>query len=533
MVSTRSGDKATKVSTKVPKEGPTKTAKQRGTLTKKSKAAAPSSPSTNSNPYSASGSPYSPENKRKYGGGNNTPNAPIVPQASSPGGTPITLISNLNLYQNGWTIKARVVSKSDIRTWSYPKGEGSLFSIDLLDKSGIDIRVTMFKGACDKFYNFFQVGQVYTISGGRIKVANQKWNSCKSNYEMTLGTHSEVQLADDAGDIQQHAFEFTKISNLEQVEPNKMVDVIGIVREISDVQSLTSKKTGREVQKSDLTLIDDTGVQVNMTLWGEQAMNASRDIGLHKVAAFRRARVGDYGGVSLSGPQGVFVEPHVPETEALQDWWRSQGSRGPRVTKFLSSQGGAGGRMDAFGDRKSVSAIKSQNLGHLNPEKGDYLTFKGNFTFFKKDKEGGAWYTACPNDKEPCHNRCKVDQTTDGNWQCARCGVVYPNCNRKWIFSGVVADDTGSTWVSLFDDQALTLFNGTTADTVFDQYENQDLYDGTFAKATYTDWILKCRVKSEMFNDEQRIKTSVVRMDPVDYVAESKEILEQLEKWQI
>ena len=40
MVSTRSGDKATKVSTKVPKKGPTKTAKQRGKLTKKSKAAA-------------------------------------------------------------------------------------------------------------------------------------------------------------------------------------------------------------------------------------------------------------------------------------------------------------------------------------------------------------------------------------------------------------------------------------------------------------------------------------------------------------
>ena len=35
-----------------------------------------------------------------------------------------------------WTIKARVTSKSQIRKWSNAKGEGHLFSIDLMDSSG-------------------------------------------------------------------------------------------------------------------------------------------------------------------------------------------------------------------------------------------------------------------------------------------------------------------------------------------------------------------------------------------------------------
>ncbi len=479
-----------------------------------------------SNPYSSPHNQYSPEKMRSNGG-----HAPIVAQGNSPGATPITLISQLNMYQNRWTIKARIVSKSDVRTWSNAKGEGSLFSIELLDSSGMDIRATMFKEAVDKYYNFFEIGKVYTIGGGKIKVANIRYNTCKSQYEMTLDVNSQIKLVDDEGEIQAQSFDFVKIGNLETVEAGKTVDIIAIVQEISDVQSLMSKKTGQELQKADLTLIDDTGVQVRLTLWGEQAMKAQRDIGIHKPVAFRRVRVSDYGGVSLSGPQASFVEPRIPETEALQDWWKSQGSRAAPI-KSLSSQGGTGGKMDAFGDRKSIGDIKGQNMGYEN-EKGDYICFKANFTFLKKDKEGGAWYTACPNKDEPCRNRCKVTQTTDGNWQCDRCQGTYPTCTRKWIFSATVADDSASTWVSLFDDQALTLFNGATADEVFDQFENQDAYDGYFAKASYTEWMFKCRVKNEMVNDEPRIKATVVRMDPVDYVAESKDILSQLEKWQI
>jgi replication factor A1 len=485
------------------------------------------SPAKN-NPYSSGSqrsNPYSPPKNHSH--------APIVHRgttSSSPGGTPITLISQLNMYQNRWTIKARVVSKSDIRTWSNAKGEGSLFSIELLDSSGTDVRATLFKEAVDKFYNLLNVGQVYTIAGGRIKVANIQYNTCKSQYEMTLDQNSEIHLVDDEGEIQNQLFDFVKIADVEKVEAGKNVDILAIVQEIGDCQSLTSKKTGKELQKADLTLVDDTGVQVRLTLWGSDAMNAKTNIGLNQVVAFRRARVSDYGGKSLSGGNGVFVAPKIPETQTLEQWWTTQGSQGGAV-KSISSSGPGGGKMDTFQNRKTIGDIKGDNLGYEN-EKGDYISFKAHFNFLKKDKEGGAWYTACPNKESPCNNRCKVTQTTDGNWQCDRCHGTYPNCNRKWIFSGTVCDDTASTWVSVFDDQALTLFNGAIADDVFAQYENQDAYDGYFAKAVHTEWVLRCRVKNEMVNDEPRLKVNVVRMDPVDYAAECQELISAIEKFQ-
>ena len=53
------------------------------------------------------------------------------------------MIVLFNVLQNKWTIKARVTSKGDVRTWNKSTGSGKLFSMDLMDESGA-IRVISF-----------------------------------------------------------------------------------------------------------------------------------------------------------------------------------------------------------------------------------------------------------------------------------------------------------------------------------------------------------------------------------------------------
>mmetsp|Transcript_17342 Transcript_17342/g.26844 ORF Transcript_17342/g.26844 Transcript_17342/m.26844 type:complete len:643 (+) Transcript_17342:71-1999(+) len=487
---------------------------------------------SNPNPYGGSGQSSSGhQNQNRYSGSS----APIVPSNSvgGGGGPPITPISQLNMYQNRWTIKARVTSKSDIRTWSNARGEGSLFSIELLDSSGMDVRATMFKEAVDKFYNFLEMDKVYTFSGGRLKVANMQYNTCKSNFEITFDQNSEIHLDNDNGEIQQQIYEFVKIADIEHTEAGKTIDVLGVVKGVGETQSLTSKKTGKELQKCDLTLVDDTGVEITMTVWGERARSAPTEFAHTPVCAFRRARVSDFGGKSLSASPTIVLQPRLPETGNLQTWWKSGGSQATR--SLSSSGGGGGGKIEDLFHRKTISSIKNENMGYSNPDKPDWISFKGTFTFIKKDKDGGAWYCACANSGDPCKNRFKVNQTTDGNWFCDKCNGTYPNCVRRWIFSATVTDDTCTTWVSLFNEQAEVLLDGATADDVYNQTmgdnPDQDGYDSYFAKASFQEFLFKCKVKQENVGDETRVKTSVFSMQPVDYAKESRDLLSAISKF--
>ena len=126
-------------------------------------------------------------------------------------------------------------------------------------------------------------------------------------------------------------------------------------------------------------------------------------------------------------------------------------------------------------------------------------------------------------------------QTADGNYHCERCQGTFPNCVRKFIFSATLTDDSSTTWVSLFDDQARVLLEGISADDVYEKTYAQgdiDSYNAYFDKALFSEWIFTCKVKQEMVQDEMRIKTSVYALHPVDYVKESKELLQAIRKLQ-
>lgn len=95
-----------------------------------------------------------------------TPTKSANPRSAMAGGTPRTPsgtavmpISALNPYQNRVTIRGRVISKGDIRTWSKASGQGKLFSFELCDESG-EIRATAFNEQVDAFYEKVQPKQV-------------------------------------------------------------------------------------------------------------------------------------------------------------------------------------------------------------------------------------------------------------------------------------------------------------------------------------------------------------------------------------
>ena len=171
--------------------------------------------------------------------------------------------------------KARVTNKSDIRRWSNSRGEGHLFSMDLVDESG-EIRATAFKDQCDKYYNMIEIGKVYYITQGTLKAANKQYSTLNNDYEMTFRDSTEVIPCvdeDEASKIPTLSFDFCQISQLNAGLKDSTVDIIGVVKSATDCNTIVSSRTQKELKKRDIVLVDKSLTEVGLTLWGTTAEN--------------------------------------------------------------------------------------------------------------------------------------------------------------------------------------------------------------------------------------------------------------------
>jgi replication factor A1 len=105
---------------------------------------------------------------------------------------PIYPIEALSPYQNKWTIKARVTSKSEIKHWSNAKGEGKLFSCNFLDESA-EIKATAFNDQVDRWYNVLKEGSVYFISKAKVTIARKQFSNLPNEYEISFERDTTVQ----------------------------------------------------------------------------------------------------------------------------------------------------------------------------------------------------------------------------------------------------------------------------------------------------------------------------------------------------
>jgi replication factor A1 len=186
------------------------------------------------------------------------------------GTTPSNPISSLNPYVKRFRIKGRVTNKGDMRTWQNAKGSGSLFSFDLLDAEGGEIRATCFQEMATKLFSIIVVGQVYVVSNGQVKMANKKFSTLKGEYELTLNNQTHVMAVQDDTSIKLMHYNFTKLAELAALPENRVVDVIGVLREAAPLEEFTAK-SGKDLVKRDLTILDDSNAECKLTLWGVQA----------------------------------------------------------------------------------------------------------------------------------------------------------------------------------------------------------------------------------------------------------------------
>ncbi|KAN0064628.1 Replication factor A protein 1 [Thecaphora frezii] len=439
-------------------------------------------------------------------------------------GLPIYPIEGLSPYQNKWTIKARVTSKSDIRHWSNQRGEGKLFSVNLLDESG-EIKATGFNDAVDRFYALLQENKVYLISKAKVNIAKKQFSNLSNEYEITFENSTEIEECTDASDVPEVKYEFVPIDQLESVEPNQTCDVIGVLDSYGELSEIISKASQRPVSKRELTLVDQSNRSVRLTLWGKSAENFAQIQGVDEkpVLAFKGVKVGDFGGRSLSmfSSSTMMVNPDIPESHGLRGWYDNNGAASDfKPYTNAGVMGGAGSNVGGnLAERRTIAQVREENLG--TGEKPDYFNVRATIVYVKQDN---LWYTACPADS--CNK--KVNQEHDGLWRCEKCDKSYEAPQYRYLLSTNVADMSGQMWLSGFNDDAEKIIGKTAAELYQIREENESEYTAVLHRAANRMYVFNCRAKQDTYNDTTRVRYTISRAAPVDFAKAGHELAQAI-----
>ncbi|KAL1979672.1 hypothetical protein VTN96DRAFT_5384 [Rasamsonia emersonii] len=432
-------------------------------------------------------------------------------------------IEAISPYSHKWTIKARCTSKSNIKTWHHSNSEGKLFSVNLLDDSG-EIRATAFNEQCDMLYDLFQEGSVYYISSPcRVQIAKKQFSNLSNDYELTFEKDTIVEKAEDQHDVPQIRFNFTSIGDLQSVEKDTTIDVIGILKDVGETTQITSKTTNKPYEKRELTLVDNTGFSVRLTVWGSTATNFN--VMPESVVAFKGVKVSDFGGRSLSllSSGTMTVDPDIEEAHKLKGWYDAQG-RSDTFTSYASMSSASttgNGRLDQY---KTIAQIREEQLGMS--EDADFFSLKATIIYIKQDNVS---YPACPS--QGCNK--KVTELDPGQWRCERCDKTYPRPEYRYIMLINVSDHTGQLWLSCFDEVG-RLVMGTTADHLMEiKAEDEKAAGEIFQEAHCRMWNFRCKAKTDHFGDQQRVRYQVSSAKPIGYSEEASRLADLIRSYNI
>ncbi len=96
--------------------------------------------------------------------------------------------------------------------------------------------------------------------------------------------------------------------------------------------------------------------------------------------------------------------------------------------------------------------------------------------------------------------------------------------NQRYMMSMTVADPTGQTWISTFNDDAAKLL-GCTADEMYLIKESDEAeYQRRFDSVLFQQYTIKCRAKQEVYQDEAKMRITASGISKMNFAERGREL---------
>jgi len=441
-------------------------------------------------------------------------------------------ISEISTYVQRWTIRARITSKSTLRTFSKGVNSGKVFHVHLLDVHGGEIRASFFNEAAGLHFDKLQLGKCYKFGRGSVKIADARFNPCSHRYELVFDKTTQIEEVDDDEQIQAVKFSLTDLRSVQTRTLPCTVDICGILTHAGPCISFTSKD-GKELVKREMTVADDTATSITVTLWGERAKQEDKNFEGSPTVGMKGVMVKEWNGGrsgSLSESGSLVFSPKVADAERVQRWW-NEGGKTQSITALTQANSFGNGMSSRASNVKTMDLAEMRKKTELlldQPELFSVVCRLGLVQTTKRGEPQPLLYTACQELKEgkalPCNRR------VDSTGFCAACnkaGKAAPRFNLRCRF----ADFADNAWLTTFH-EAAQLVAGMTAEQAQGIEQGpggREALDAAIAGKYFNQPLqLTVRAKLDTYNGEARTNVTCIDARPVQRGEHGRAMLQEI-----
>ena len=419
-------------------------------------------------------------------------------------------LSNVTTFSKNLHFYVKCIKKTEVKQFNSKNGPGQLFNIIISDVDGFEMSCTAFNNAVDNLYPKINEGKIYEIKGGFVKINDKKFSSVKSDYRITFDDKTEIKEVPDNGSFKDSQCTFVKISEINDISPGNIIDLLGYVIECSEIKSINTRKG--EMSIRNIIIGDDSGFKINLTAWKPFC---DVEIPINEIVGFKNIRITEFNGFkklcSLDASCLISkLNDYQKEINSIKKYIKEKNE-----FKELSSNNNS---FDLSGpvEISYIKEILDENR-LLDDQNRTTIKIRAYLDYINHTEKN--YYPGCLDCKK------KLSQDSDG-WMCQTCNKRFNEPKYYFTLSFRVRDLTGECWIEMFGDIA-SKFLGINVQEYKEIIVNNDLskINEINSKIDFKEFIFIGKVRINTFNNISKKRFSVFRCEEINQKSESEKLI--------